>query len=77
MQHTWVNSPKFDGLYTDDDPLVGDRGAAGKDQGGTFTVQAAPARKRVCGLPRFVHVRGGAYFFMPGIRALRFLAALP
>jgi Dyp-type peroxidase family len=77
MQHTWVNSPKFDGLYTDDDPLIGDRGAAGKDEAGTFTVQAAPARKRVCGLPRFVHVRGGAYFFMPGIRALRFLAALP
>jgi hypothetical protein len=31
----------------------------------------------VVGLPRFVHVRGGAYFFMPGIRAVRFLAALP
>ena len=77
IQHTWVNSPKFDGLYTDDDPLIGDRGADGKDEGGTFTVQAAPTRKRVCGLPRFVHVRGGAYFFMPGIRAVRFLAALP
>ena len=25
-------------------------------------------------LPQFVHVRGGAYFFLPGIRALRFLA---
>jgi Dyp-type peroxidase family len=77
IQHTWVNSPKFDGLYADDDPLIGDRGADGKDAGGTFTVQAAPTRKRVCGLPRFVHVRGGAYFFMPGIRAVRFLAALP
>ncbi|OLE96964.1 MAG: hypothetical protein AUG75_13860, partial [Cyanobacteria bacterium 13_1_20CM_4_61_6] len=29
------------------------------------------------GLPRFVHVRGGAYFFMPGIRALRFLSREP
>jgi Dyp-type peroxidase family len=77
IQHTWINSPKFDGLYADDDPLMGDRGAGGKGDGGTFVVQAAPVRKRVVGLPRFVHVRGGAYFFMPGIRAVRFLAALP
>jgi hypothetical protein len=25
-------------------------------------------------LPQFVTVRGGAYFFLPGIRALRYLA---
>jgi len=77
IQHTWVNNPKFDGLYTDDDPLIGDRGADDKDEAGTFTVQATPVRTRVVGLPRFVHVRGGAYFFMPGIRAVRFLATLP
>jgi hypothetical protein len=29
----------------------------------------------VLGLPRFVSVRGGAYFFLPGIRALRYLAS--
>jgi Dyp-type peroxidase family len=77
IQHTWVNSPKFDGLYADDDPLVGDRGAGGKGEGGTFVVQATPVRKRVVALPRFVHTRGGAYFFMPGLRAARFLASLP
>ena len=77
IQHTWVNNPKFDGLYTDDDPLIGDRGAGDKDEAGTFTVQATPVRTRVTGMPRFVHVRGGAYFFMPGIRAVRFLAGLP
>ena len=27
-------------------------------------------------LPQFVTVRGGAYFFMPGLSALRYLAAL-
>jgi len=26
------------------------------------------------GLPQFVIVLGGAYFFLPGIRALRYLA---
>ncbi|MCY1077084.1 Dyp-type peroxidase domain-containing protein [Archangium lansingense] len=34
------------------------------------------SRDPITGLPRFVHVRGGAYFFLPGIRALRFLASL-
>ena len=77
IQHTWINGPKFDGLYADDDPLMGARGAGGTGDGGTFIVQAAPVRTRVVGLPRFVHVRGGAYFFMPGIRAVRFLATLP
>jgi deferrochelatase/peroxidase EfeB len=77
IQHTWVNNPKFDGLYEDDDPLIGDRGGAGRNGGGTFTVQAEPVRERVTGMPRFVQVRGGAYFFMPGIRAVRFLASLP
>jgi Dyp-type peroxidase family len=77
IQHTWVNSPKFDGLYEDDDPLIGDRGAAEVNRGGAFTVQAEPVRKRVTGMPRFVTVRGGGYFFMPGIAAVRYLASLP
>jgi Dyp-type peroxidase family len=77
IQHTWVNSPKFDGLYEDDDPLIGDRNGEGRKPGGCFTMQAYPIRTRVTGIPRFVHVRGGAYFFMPGIRAVRFLGSLP
>jgi hypothetical protein len=28
------------------------------------------------GLPRFVTVRGGAYFFLPSIRAIKFLAQM-
>jgi hypothetical protein len=28
-------------------------------------------------LPQFVHVTGGAYFFLPGLAALRYLAAGP
>jgi Dyp-type peroxidase family len=69
VQQTWINNPKFDGLYDDVDPLVGARKAA------VFTIQAAPVRRRVLGLPRFVSVRGGAYFFLPGMRALRYLAS--
>ncbi|MDQ6775717.1 MAG: Dyp-type peroxidase [Actinomycetota bacterium] len=68
IQHTWVLSPKFDGLYEDADPLIGPAGR-------TFTIQARPTRRRVRDLPAFVQTRGGAYFFMPGIRALRWLAS--
>jgi Dyp-type peroxidase family len=76
IQHTWANNPGFDGLYDDDDPLIGDRGGSYGKSAGTFTIQADPVRTRVTGMPRFVQVRGGAYFFMPGIRALRYLASL-
>ena len=31
---------------------------------------------RVVDVPRFVSVKGGAYFFLPGLAALRSLASL-
>jgi Dyp-type peroxidase family len=72
VQHTWLMSTKFSGLYDDADPLLG----APSQAAGTFTVQADPLRHRYSGLSRFVTVRGGAYFFLPGIRATRYLASL-
>jgi Dyp-type peroxidase family len=72
VQHTWLNNPRFGGLYDEPDPLLSPTPPAGR----TFTVPATPVRHRYVGLPRFVSVRGGAYFFLPGIRALRYLAAL-
>jgi Dyp-type peroxidase family len=72
IQGTWVMSPKFDGLYDGDDPLLGARG----EGGGTLTVPGRPVRSRHAGLPRFVTVRGGGYFFLPGLRALRYLSEL-
>lgn len=69
IQQSWINSPKFNGLYEDPDPLMGPGGH-------TFTVQAEPVRQRVKDLPSFVSVRGGGYFFLPGISALRYLASL-
>jgi Dyp-type peroxidase family len=73
VQHTWLNNPRFDGLYDSPDPLV----SPAPPSGGTFVVPARPVRERYRGLPRFVSVRGGSYFFLPGIRALRYLATLP
>jgi len=61
-----VNRTKFGVLYGEDDPLVG--------RGNSFTVQRPEGHQRVDGLQRFVTVKGGAYFFMPGIKALECLA---
>jgi Dyp-type peroxidase family len=72
VNDTWLNSPKFAGLYDDADPIV----APSSPHGGTFTVQSSSVRERVTEVPRFVSVRGGAYFFMPGLAATRSLARL-
>ncbi|MEX2401099.1 MAG: hypothetical protein WD423_10035 [Rhodothermales bacterium] len=72
VQQTWVNNAKFGGLYTDADPLLGNHDASDT----TFTMQREPVRERITGMKRFVEVRGGAYFFLPGLRALRYLATL-
>jgi Dyp-type peroxidase family len=73
IQHTWLNNPSFAGLQGSPDPLLGPR-APGADQ---FPAPAVPVRHRLLGLPPFVRVRGGAYFFLPGIRALEYLAGGP
>jgi len=68
--NVWVNDPTFKDLGNERDPIVG-------TQDGTFdmTIPNRPIRKRIKGLPSFTTIRGGAYFFLPGIRALRFLAS--
>jgi deferrochelatase/peroxidase EfeB len=72
ISQNWVNNDAFDGLERERDPLVGD-----VDARGVFSVPGFPLRTRFRGLPRFVHVRGGEYFFLPGLRALRTIAGLP
>lgn len=72
VQQTWVNNPVFGGLDGEVDPLVGNLTKGDE----IFTVQADPLRTRVHNLERFVTVKGGAYFFLPSLRALRYLASL-
>jgi Dyp-type peroxidase family len=141
IQQTWVNNPKFAGLYADSDPIMGqrypaqvtpifkvteaalaalaklalpgevlaklselkDREIRGEENflaelelhldphdprpwwqvlvhqcrlstADNFTWQDVPGRRRFTKLPDFVTVRGGAYFFMPGLDAVRYLA---
>jgi Dyp-type peroxidase family len=70
-QNVWINDPNFHELGNERDPLIG-------NQDGTFdmTIPKRPIRKKITGLPAFTTVKGGAYFFLPGIRALRYLATL-
>jgi Dyp-type peroxidase family len=70
-QNVWINDPTFHELGNERDPIAG-------NQDGTFdmTIPKRPIRKKIRGLPAFTTVKGGAYFFLPGIRALRYLAAL-
>jgi Dyp-type peroxidase family len=70
IQHSWIADPRFNGLSNEADPIAG--AAAHTD----FAVPGDPIRTRCTGLPRFVTVKGGAYFFLPGIRALKFIAEL-
>jgi Dyp-type peroxidase family len=73
VQHNWVNAPGFGGLEGETDPLVGPRPAGACP----MTIQGAQSSERLTGLERFVDVVGGAYFFLPGIKALKCLADLP
>ena len=68
-QNVWANDPNFHELGNERDPVIG-------NQDGTFEfkIPKRPIRKKITGLPAFTTVRGGAYFFLPGIKALRYLA---
>jgi Dyp-type peroxidase family len=71
VQTEWVNSGVFIGAGNARDPIAGSN-----DGDGDFTVPRRPLPRRLHGLPRFVVTRGGEYAFMPGLRAMRWLAAL-
>jgi len=78
LQNAWMASTKFSGLTDESDPLLGTRHAIpGCPVTSNFTIQKEGAlRRRVTGLPQFVTVRGGAYFFLPSLRAIRYFAEL-
>jgi deferrochelatase/peroxidase EfeB len=68
-QNVWINDRNFHELGNERDPIAG-------TQDGTleFKIPKRPIRRVFRGLPAFTTVRGGAYFFLPGIKALRYLA---
>ncbi|MCA9680022.1 MAG: Dyp-type peroxidase [Myxococcales bacterium] len=70
IQQTWLANPGFHGLQQEPDPVVG---GGGDDDDRYLTIPQHPVRLRLAGVPRFVRPRGGAYFFVPGLAALRAL----
>jgi len=70
VQQTWCNDSEFHGLIDTSDPIVG-----GNDGKGIMTIEATPFRKRIHDMPRFVTVRAGVYFFMPGMAAMKYMAS--
>ena len=71
VQSQWVTDGNFISHGTEQDPIIGNG-----EGDGVFTIPKRPVRRRLQGLPAFVTVRGGEYCFMPGLRALRWLADL-
>ena len=70
-QNVWINDKAFHELGNEHDPICG-------TQDGTldFTVPKRPIRKVHKGIPAFTTLKGGGYFFLPGLNGLRYLASL-
>ena len=79
LQNAWMMNTKFSALTGESDPLLGNRSAIeGCPAVAGFTRPARDGvRQRVSNLPQFVTVRGGAYFFLPSLRALSYFARSP
>jgi deferrochelatase/peroxidase EfeB len=72
VQQTWLNNPKFSDLYDEVDPIAAGHGIPADSH--RFSIPRPPLRCRLSGVTRWVQVRGGGYFLLPGKRALlRFL----
>lgn len=75
VQNAWLTSAKFNGLFDESDPLTGNRLPlpAGHATDCFSLLEQNGVARRFQRIPAFVTVRGGGYFFLPGVRALRFL----
>ena len=68
LQQEWVNNGNFVSLDDERDPIIGVQ-----EDDGVFTIPKKPVRRRIHGIETFNVLRGGEYFFMPSLSALRWL----
>ncbi len=69
VQSEWIDKGTFIGAGDASDPIFGNTDS--------FTIPRRPVRRRLQGLPRFVVTHAAVSTgFMPGLRALRWLADL-
>jgi deferrochelatase/peroxidase EfeB len=71
LQQEWINDGNFMELGPERDPIIGLQ-----EQSAAFTIPQEPVRRRVHGIDTFNVLRGGEYFFMPSLSALRWLGEL-
>jgi Dyp-type peroxidase family len=71
LQQEWINNGDFIGAGGERDPIIGRQ-----EEGATFTIPRAPARRRIHGIQTFNVLKGGEYFFMPSLSALRWIGNL-
>jgi hypothetical protein len=71
LQQEWINDGDFIGAGKERDPIIGRQ-----EEGATFTIPKEPVRRRLHGIETFNVLRGGEYFFMPSLSALKWLAEL-
>jgi Dyp-type peroxidase family len=79
VQQQWMNYGNDFRLANDKDPLVGNQGVDDRGHGtGQMVIQTSESDPRppfFCSkIPRFVETRGGEYFFIPSLTALRMIA---
>lgn len=83
VQGAWIASAKFAGLTGEQDPLLGNRepfptapiATTPQRTDGFSRPGASPSCRHASAVPRFISVRGGAYFFLPGLNALKWIAS--
>jgi Dyp-type peroxidase family len=67
VQHTWLLNPMFGLGYNENDPILG--------PSCPYSIPSMPVRQQPV-VETFITPVGGGYFFMPSMRALRYLGAL-
>ncbi len=79
VQQQWFNYGNDFKLANDKDPLLGNHGRGPDDTGGNGMMTVPGGAKGMekpffcSGIPRFVETRGGEYFFIPSLTALRMI----
>jgi deferrochelatase/peroxidase EfeB len=71
LQQEWINDGNFVGIGSERDPIIGLQ-----EEGASYTIPMEPVRRRVHGIETFNVLRGGEYFFMPSLSALRWIGEL-
>jgi deferrochelatase/peroxidase EfeB len=77
VQNSWMMGTKFNALSDESDPLLGSRAPVAGRSADTFSQpQETGVGTRYAEIPQFITVRGGAYFFLPSLSALRYLSMI-